>query len=501
VATRLRRLTQIVFLVLFAWLLARARLNGVDAAGGARANPFFKMDPLLSLVNLLAGHALDRWLAGALLLLVATFLLGRFFCGWICPLGTLHQLVSGLSAQFRRQQRPLASNRYKSWQRTKYLLLLGGLLAALWRCNVITWIDPFSLLMRSLNLSILPAAASKKFAVVYQPHYGLSLTLCLLFVALLAMNLRVTRFWCRAICPLGALLGLASRWSIPWLHKDAATCNGCNRCLRACQGGDDPAGQRPWRKSECTLCLNCVAACPQASLHFRFSHQHQLPSEAVSSFPGRRKTLVAMVAGVAAAPLLRAQKMLGSKPDERLIRPPGALNEGDFLARCVRCGECIKACPNDALQATFTEAGLEGIWTPALEPRIGYCLPDCVRCTEACPTGAIRMLTPQQKGWSAGGASPVRVGTAVYDHERCLPWASATDCMVCLEWCPVLPKAIYVEDARVVDADGKARLLKQPHLNASRCVGCGACAFACPLPERPGVYVSSASESRSSHHS
>jgi formate hydrogenlyase subunit 6/NADH:ubiquinone oxidoreductase subunit I len=73
--------------------------------------------------------------------------------------------------------------------------------------------------------------------------------------------------------------------------------------------------------------------------------------------------------------------------------------------------------------------------------------------------------------------------------------------MVCLEWCPVLPKAIYVEDARVVDADGKARLLKQPHLNASRCVGCGACAFACPLPERPGVYVSSASESRSSHHS
>jgi formate hydrogenlyase subunit 6/NADH:ubiquinone oxidoreductase subunit I len=375
--------------------------------------------------------------------------------------------------------------------------LIAGLMAALFGGSLIAWIDPFSMLVRSIGLSILPAAASKKYFVVYVPHYWLGILLLVTFLSLPAMNQWVTRFWCQALCPLGALLGLTARWSILGLHKDAATCNNCNRCLVECQGGDDPVGGAQWHKAECHLCLNCVTACPHESLQFRFFRNEP---EVVGTSLRRRGALAAVVAGLVAVPLLHAETALGKSRNERLIRPPGALDESDFLSRCIRCGECMRVCPNHALQPAFTEAGIGGLWSPVLTPDIGYCEPGCVLCSEVCPTGAIMQLSSRRKGWVAGTgeqSGPVRVGTALYEREHCLPWAMATDCSVCLEWCPVLPKAIYVESAEVTDADGKKRMLKQPHIDTTRCVGCGACEFACPIQERPAVYVTSKGESRS----
>jgi polyferredoxin len=490
---------------LFLGFLLRTKLYNspeADLQPATLVNPVFKLDPLAALVNVLAGHALYLRLAWSLIILIPTFLLGRFFCGWICPLGSLNQFVGGIRSESGRSKTLIATNRYKNWQATKYLLLISGLLAALWRINILGWIDSFSLLVRSAGLSILPAAASKKYYVVDQPHYWLSLLVCVAFLALLAMNLRVTRFWCRALCPLGALLGLAARWSILGLHKDVATCNRCNRCLVACQGGDDPIGGLPWRKAECHLCLNCVEACPHGSLRFSFLRVTQTPAEVAGASLTRRNAVFAAMAGLASVPLLRATTVLGSTRNERLLRPPGSLDETDFLSRCIRCGECMRACPNDSLQPAFIEAGLEGLWSPVVTPRIGYCDPNCVLCSKVCPTGAIQELTSRRKGWIAvdsGPATPVRVGTAVYDRGICLPWAKATDCVVCVEWCPVTPKAIHVEDAKAVDAEGKARMLKQPHVDPNLCVGCGACEYACPLRDQPGVYVTSSGESRSSH--
>ena len=527
-----RRASQIFFLLLFTFLLLRTEFRGAVGSGSELRMHWpvrlvFELDPLAALSNALATRALYRGLLWSLSILLPVMFFGRFFCGWICPMGTIHHFFGSLKSEKKRGKQGIDANRYKPWQRTKYVILIAVLVAALCGAGLVGWFDPFSLLVRSMGLSVLPAvnyasnsmlnalehsdvgllqatgtALHAVFAATIlnfkQPHFRQGVYLGLIFLVLLAANAWVTRFWCRALCPLGALLGVASRWSVLGLHKDAEACDKCNLCLLHCQGGDDPIGAAPWHKAECLMCMNCVDACPHQGLEFRLFRKE--PEIAGANLP-RRKMLTGLLAGLAAAPLLRANTGLGKSRDERLIRPPGALEETDFLARCLRCGECMKVCPNNSLQPALAEGGLEGLWTPVLTPRIGYCEPSCVLCSEVCPTGAIWKLTPKEKGWvvgvGQGDAKAVRLGTAFYDRGRCLPWAMATDCIVCQEWCPVSPKAIYLQEAEIVDADGNKKVVKQPHVDPSRCVGCGACEYACPLQEHPAVYVTSIGESRS----
>ena len=530
--TTLRRFSQIVFFVFFLFLLLHTEFRGsLQAAGNDIRLPypirwFFEIDPLVALSNALSTRALYRGLLWSLAILIPTMFLGRFFCGWICPLGSLHHFFGSMRSERKRGKQLIESNRYKRWQTTKYYLLFAFLVAALMGTGIFGWLDPISLLVRSLGLSILPGTSYALRAVLHgleasrygpvqsvgsvlhflfgwlllislkQPYFRQGIWLGVIFIFLVALNFRVTRFWCRALCPLGALLGVVSRWSVLGLVKNPEHCQDCNRCLLRCQGGDDPIGGVPWRQPECHLCFNCVGECPEHGLQFKF-------------FPGqdaagvnlqRRKVLTSLGAGAALVPLMRATPGFATERHERLLRPPGALDEEHFLSRCIRCGECMKACPNNALHPTFNEAGLEGLWTPVMVPRIGYCETSCVLCSQVCPTGAIWEITSKEKGWAAGAshnAKPIRVGTAFYDRGRCLPWAMATECIVCEEWCPTSPKAIYLRPVEAVDAEGNVKQVKQPYLDPARCVGCGACEYACPVQDRPAVYVTSIGESRS----
>jgi len=526
-----RRISQVFFLLLFLALLILTNLRPTPGASAELhlqwpVRLFFEWDPLVGLANALASHALYRGLIFSLVILLPTLFLGRFFCGWICPMGTLQHFVGNMPSEAKRGKQRIESNRYKRWQTVKYVVLIAGLVAAMFGSMAIGWLDPFSLLVRSIGLSLLPgfnfaarsllspfeqshveAIKSGSHALhvflkatlldFRQEHFEQGLLLGVLFLVILGASFRITRFWCRSICPLGALLGAVSRWSVLGLHKDAAACDKCNRCLLHCQGGDDPIGGVPWHKSECLMCMNCVGSCPHDSLRFRFFRNER---EVATPDIGRRKAITGLAAGAATVPLIRANTGMGKSRDERLLRPPGAVDEPDFLSRCIRCGECMKVCPNNSLHPTLEQAGIEGLWTPMLVPRIGYCEPSCTLCSEVCPTGAIWQISPSEKGWVVGldkQRQPIRLGTAFYDRGRCLPWAEATECIVCEEWCPVSPKAIYVEEAEVIDSAGRTKLLKQPRVDPSRCVGCGACEYACPLQERPAVHVTSIGESRS----
>ncbi|MBZ5515883.1 MAG: 4Fe-4S binding protein [Acidobacteriia bacterium] len=531
---KLRKVSQIVFLALFLLLLFRTEFRGSfkAVAGEIRlpypVNIFLQADPLAAIVNVLASRALYKGLLWSLVIIIPTLFLGRFFCGWICPLGTLNHFFSSWKSEHKRGRARIESNRYKRWQTLKYYILTAVLIAALLGSAIAGLFDPISFLVRSLGLSILPGlnlSFNAFFDLLYsthstplgylasglqflfslillsfkQPYFRQAWFLGLLFVAIMVLNLRITRFWCRALCPLGGLLGLISRWSILGLEKHASHCDECNRCLLDCQGGDDPIPGAKWRKAECHLCFNCVGDCPESGIKFSFFPG--TPTTVEGPDLQRRKALASALAGAAALPLMRSAPGLAVERHERLIRPPGSLDEKHFLERCIRCGECMKVCPNNALHPTLNEAGLEGLWTPVLVPRIGYCEPSCVLCSQVCPTGAIWEINATEKGWAAAGADknakPVRVGTAFYDRGRCLPWSMATECIVCEEWCPTSPKAIYLRPAEVFDAEGNPKQVRQPNVDPERCVGCGACEFACPLQDRPAVYVTSIGESRS----
>lgn len=530
---KLRRASQIAFFCLFLLLLLRTEFRGsVHAAGSDVRLPypvrlFFELDPLVALSNALASHALYRGLLWSLIIVIPTLFLGRFFCGWICPMGTINHFFGSLKSETKHGKQLVESNRYKRWQTSKYYILFAVLIAAVMGTGLVGWFDPFSVLVRSLGLSILPATNYAlnasfqalercQFAPIHvagtllhgafaatvlnfrQPHFRQGIFLGFIFIFILFLNLRVTRFWCRAICPLGALLGITSRWSVFGLQKNSDSCNDCNRCLMHCQGGDDPVGHAKWHRTECLMCLNCVASCPEHSLEFKF-----FPDTLAIEGPNlqRRKALTGLAAGVAAVPLLRSTTGYAADRNERLLRPPGSLDESDFLQRCIRCGECMKVCPNNALHPALAEAGPEGMWTPVVVPHIGYCEPSCVLCSQVCPTGAIWEITPKEKGWSGGTASkgnkPVRLGLAFYDMGRCLPWGMGIPCIVCEEWCPTSPKAIYLQIGQFVDANGNTKTLKQPRVNPQQCVGCGCCEHACVLPDRPAIYVTSVGESRS----
>jgi polyferredoxin len=323
-------------------------------------------------------------------------------------------------------------------------------------------------------------------------------------IAILFMNRFIPRFWCRALCPLGAFLGVVSRFALFGMEKDHAKCTDCNLCLVNCQGADSPQGGVKHRQDECHMCLNCESACPEDVIKFRFLPKR---TSTIQKPDLQRRTLVAATAaGAVCIPGMRIANWPDKAYSEKVIRPPGAVEERAFLERCIRCAECMKVCPNNALHPAFFEAGIEGLWTPILIPRIGYCEFSCVLCGQVCPTGAIQKITEKQK--MGIGQKPIAMGTAMYDHGRCLPWAMATPCIVCEEFCPTSPKAIWPEEVEVPKRDSKyqkegeqAAMLtikvQRPHVDPSLCIGCGACEKVCPIVDKPAVYVTNAGETRS----
>jgi MauM/NapG family ferredoxin protein len=480
-ATRaVRVLYQGTFLLLFLWLL-----HGL-AAGDGRDFPyplFHWLDPLTATGVALADGTLPRALAWGAALVALTVLLGRFFCGWICPLGTLQQLASFLFSP-RSRRESLEVNRWRRWYALKYYLLAGLLAAALLGSLQTGLADPLSLAARGLAAGLWPALPGGRAV----PGGWLAVAL---LVAVLVASRFVPRLFCRALCPLGALLGVFGRLSLFRIQRGAAACSACTLCRFACQGADEPLGAH--RPGECHVCLNCLDHCPEGAISYRFLGR--APERPATPDLARRHLVGGVLGGLVAAPLLRAAGGGRGTARPELIRPPGALDEDEFLARCVKCSLCQQACPTGTLQPALGQAGLEGFWTPVVVPRRGGCEFACTRCGEVCPTGAIQPLTVARRTGYDGGP-PVSIGTAFVDRGRCLPWAMATPCIVCEEMCPTDPKAIWLERVEERDRQGRPVAMQRPLVDPARCVGCGLCEHRCPVGEQAAIRVSSVGESR-----
>ncbi len=448
---------------------------------------------------MLAARAWIARLALSFVVLGLTLLVGRVWCGWVCPLGTVLEWLSLGGARAR------SSALSPRWRRIKHGLLLLTLTAAAWTSLSLLVLDPLALLGRTSTTAVLPALNHVVTALestayrlrllqpavdamerllrgpvlpVEQPVFLQNVPIALLFCAVLVLNLWSDRFWCCFLCPLGALLGLLSKVSLlrPVLGP---SCNRCGRCADVCRLGairSEPA--YAIAVSECTVCLECLSACPQQGTGLRRHHQ---PDPAREYDPTRRQVLAALAITAAGVATLRAGVRSKSQ-HPLLIRPPGVQDEGAFLSRCLRCSQCMRVCPTSGLQPTVFEAGLEGLWTPRLVPRLGYCDFGCNACGQVCPSQAIPALELERKRKTV-------MGLASVDRNRCRPWAYGVPCIVCEEMCPVPDKAIKLEVTTVTDVQGNPMTLQRPVVRQDLCVGCGVCEHHCPVAGEAAIRV------------
>jgi polyferredoxin/ferredoxin len=449
-----RRIAQVFFFVMFLWFCV-ASTFGTEwwQLRGWPINLFLNLDPLVGAATVLSTHTLYKGLLWGLLTVVVTLLLGRVFCGWVCPFGTLHQFFGWLGMRGRKLKQRFAANEYRSGQVVKYYILTAFLvLAALpiggFAILQTGLLDPIPLVHRSVNLALLPIAESLGRPLSAVPRlYDGAWLIGGFFIAMLLMNFVIPRFFCRFVCPTGALLGLLSRFAVLRIHKKSTLCTHCELCQTACEGACEPAEKI--RLSECLMCMNCLDdSCAKNFL--TFGVKPSIEGDGAAPDPTKRGLLVAAGASVMALPLLRVGGVLGPNWDNRNIRPPGSLEEGEFLERCIKCGQCMRVCPTNVIMPAGLDRGVEQLWTPVLNFRIGTsgCQLNCVACGHVCPTAAIRPLTLDEKHGTGAFADkgPLRIGTAFVDRGRCLPWAMDTPCIVCQENCPVTPKAIFVRE-------------------------------------------------------
>jgi polyferredoxin len=485
------RITQLFFLAVFLVLFVMTEYRGQDEINAA-VNSFFRADPLVLLSYILAAKAWTWLLLPAVLMVLATLLLGRFFCGWICPLGTVLDLVTP-AIRKTSPIRILKGN-------TKYWLLVPLLSASLFNLNLSGLLDPIAILLRGLTFLFYPLlglTAREGWVGLYQligerrdtlaPAYNLlrdnllpfrdtlyplAFFSAVLLLAVIALERYETRNWCRNLCPLGTLLGWLGRFS-PFSRLPAGLCGDCGQCRDLCPTTFD---QGHLNKEECILCMECQLGCPSARISFRPSLKKR---EYIPLLPERRLLLGGMLSG-----LLLAVPARFRPPEKasRLIRPPGVRDEGDFLKKCVRCGECMKVCLKNALYPAAWQAGVEGIYTPLVIPRLGYCEYNCTLCGQVCPTGAIPNLPVAVKKREV-------IGKAVFVKDHCLPFAKRIDCIVCEEHCPISDKAIRSREVKVIGFDGVVRTVKEPYVVEEICNGCGICEFVCPVETKAGIEV------------
>jgi len=309
----LRRAVQTAFLLLFLYLFLETAFHDGNVVGKG-VTLFFDFDPLVLLVTWLGTLKVPASLWLALVTVAVTLLLGRWFCGWVCPFGVLHNAFSRLRKQSVRVK--LDRDAYSPHQRWKYYLLVALLVGVLVGVNVSGWLDPFSFFYRALATAVYPSAnygLQELFTWFYdknpgvgparvtvisepiynflrgrlinpdlQPQYQWGLLIGAIFVAIVGLNFWRPRFWCRYICPLGALLGLVGKNPALRLKQNPELCNDCRLCVADCPGAANPQMTDGWKPSECFYCWNCRSACPHGALSFGFQIPRKDPDEKTS---------------------------------------------------------------------------------------------------------------------------------------------------------------------------------------------------------------------------
>lgn len=437
-----------------------------------------------------------------LLLVIMTLLLGRVYCSVLCPLGVFQDIVAWISRRPKKRRKlPYSYSPAINWLRYGVLLLfIVALVAGVG--SLVALLAPYSSYGRIANnlfqplwqwgnnLLALIAERMDSYAFYETDVWVKSLptfviaVVTLVTIAVLAA--RGGRTYCNTICPVGTVLGTLSRFSLFRVTINTEKCNNCSLCARNCKASCINSKEHRIDYSRCVACMDCIDKCRHGAIGFRRTWgKKSSPQEVtVSTVNQTRRSFLTATALATTAAALKAQekKVDGGlativdkqKPVRQTpLTPPGSLSARNMAQHCTACQLCVSACPNGVLRPS---TDLIKLMQPEMSYERGYCRPECTKCSEVCPAGAIHPITKEDK-------SSTQIGHAVWVKDNCVPLTDGIECGNCARHCPT--GAIQMVPSKAEDP----KSVKVPVVNEERCIGCGACENLCPSRPFSAIYV------------
>ena len=440
------------------------------------AEIFLVLDPLVSISTAIAARMWIWSLWYALAVLVVCIVLPRSFCAYVCPLGTLLDLfdwaVTGRALKSR-------DNRYRSLANTRYYVLAAVLAAAGLGVMLSGFVSAIAVITRAMLFvaGSVQMGLLKGWYLVPPMNAGHWISIGM-FIVLISLNFLERRFWCKYLCPTGAVFSVTNLFRLTE-RKVRSRCVECGKCEEVCSFGAIKSDYTT-RDLNCSFCQSCAGVCPVDAIEFtgRWNREEsKARGEIGKSILLSRRNVIAGIGTVAVGAGLPVAVCKVAGNSKVVVRPPGTVPEEEFLQLCIRCGQCIKVCPNNVLQPIGLEHGFDLLWTPKVTPDWSGCEPSCNNCGQVCPSGAIRALDLPEK-------QAARIGLAEVNKKTCLPYVGKGQCRLCVDEC----KAAGYDAIEFVRVGGEAADNGEPIESSGvlapvvledKCVGCGLCQMRC----------------------
>jgi ferredoxin len=428
-------------------------------------------------------------------LLVLTLVFGRIYCSVICPLGVFQDIL----ARFRRKKNKYSYSKEVKWVR--YPVLVVFIIAAVAGIgSLFQLLAPYSAYGRIATMIFQPiwkfgnnvlaeiAARADSYAFYSVDTWMRSLPVLIIaavtLVVLFVLAWRGGRTYCNTICPVGTILSFFARFSWLKIHFDEDKCKNCSMCSKNCKAACIDYKNHTVDYSRCVVCGNCIESCKFGALKYSSrASKSRGSSEASPVDTSKRSFLLAsaMVAGAAMAQ--KKEKLMDgglAELEDKVaparqtpLTPPGSLSFQHFAQHCTGCQLCVSECPNEVLRPS---SDLMHLMLPVMSYERGHCRPECTRCSEVCPAGAIMKIDKDEK-------SSIQIGHAVWIKKNCVPITDEVECGNCARHCPTGA----IEMVPLDENDEESPMV--PAINEAACIGCGACEYVCPSRPFSAIYV------------
>ena len=432
--------------------------------------------------------------AAIVVLVVLTIIFGRIYCSVICPLGILQDIFGWFGKKAKKNR--YSYSKEKKWLRYAMLVVFFiALVAGIGTLfQLLAPYSTFGLIATNLLQPVYQAGNNVLAAIAehydsyafYHSNIWLRslpslIIAAVAFIILLILAWRNGRTYCNTICPVGTFLSFISRFSFLKIHFDTEKCKNCSLCSKNCKAACIDYKTHTVDATRCVVCGNCIESCKFGALKYDNSKIHANAHKEVDT--SKRSFLVTSALLTTAALAQQKEKMMDGglaeiqdkvAPDRQTpLTPPGSFSAKHFAQHCTGCQLCISECPNEVLRPSSDWLHL---MMPTMSYERGYCRPECNRCSEVCPAGAIKPISHEDK-------ASTQFGHAVWVKKNCIPLTDGVECGNCARHCPV--GAIEMVPSNPDDEESPY----VPAVNENRCIGCGACEYLCPARPFSAIYV------------